>query len=439
MARAPRGSEGSAGGIRGFRGCGLGEMSLRIAGVPVEFLLFALTLLGVAVFHRQTLRVALIGLSVIGVYKLVVSDGFSLAHHLESEWVGLTNLAGLILGFTLLADHFQQSRLPDAMPRYLPDDWKGGFLLLVLVAVMSSFLDNIAAAMIGATIATTVFAGRVHPMFLAALIAVSNAGGAGSVLGDTTTTMMWIRGVPPGAVLEAGLGAVVAVVVCGVVAARVQDKYQRILADPPETVRVDGARVLVVGVLLATTVVVNVASNVWYPGSGARFPLLAAALWGSIGLTALYRPPDWRLMPEAASGALFLLSLVASASLMPVSELPEPSWATAFGLGFVSSIFDNIPLTALALRQGGYDWGFVAWAVGFGGSMMWFGSSAGVAVANRFPEIRSSRLYLRNAWPVIIAYVAGFFVMYGVLGWHPDPHASDRPVRVHSSEPTSPP
>jgi hypothetical protein len=28
-----------------------------------------------------------------------------------------------------------------------------------------------------------------------------------------------------------------------------------------------------------------------------------------------------------------------------------------------SSVFDNIPLTALALRQGGYDWTLLAYAV----------------------------------------------------------------------------
>ena len=31
---------------------------------------------------------------------------------------------------------------------------------------------------------------------------------------------------------------------------------------------------------------------------------------------------------------------------------------------------------ALALKQGGYDWGVLAYAVGFGGSMIWFGSSS---------------------------------------------------------------
>ena len=74
---------------------------------------------------------------------------------------------------------------------------------------------------------------------------------------------------------------------------------------------------------------------------------------------------------------------------MPVEKLPAASWQTALGLGFVSAVFDNIPLTALALKQGGYDWGFLAYAVGFGGSMIWFGSSAGVALANMYPEAKS--------------------------------------------------
>ena len=43
---------------------------------------------------------------------------------------------------------------------------------------------------------------------------------------------------------------------------------------------------------------------------------------------------------------------------------------TALGLGFLSSVLDNIPLTALALKQGGYDWAILAYAVGFGGSMI---------------------------------------------------------------------
>ena len=71
----------------------------------------------------------------------------------------------------------------------------------------------------------------------------------------------------------------------------------------------------------------------------------------------------------------------------------------------MSAVFDNIPLTALALKQGGYDWGFLAYAVGFGGSMIWFGSSAGVALSNQFPEAKSAIAWLRGGWHVAVAYV----------------------------------
>ena len=65
-----------------------------------------------------------------------------------------------------------------------------------LFGIPTSFLDNIAAAMIGGTVAATVFKGKLHIGYIAAIVAASNAGGAGSVLGDTST-MMWIDGVDP--------------------------------------------------------------------------------------------------------------------------------------------------------------------------------------------------------------------------------------------------
>jgi len=120
-------------------------------------------------------------------------------------------------------------------------------------------------------------------------------------------------------------------------------------------------------------------------------------------------------------GAGFRLSLVLGASLMPVETLPPASWQSAFGLGFVSAVFDNIPLTALALKQGGFDWGFLAYGVGFGGSMIWFGSSAGVALAGMYPQARSVGAWLRGGWHVAVGYVLGFFVMLALLGWHGHP------------------
>jgi len=412
-----------------------------LLGIPVEFILFALTLLGVALFHHHTLAVALSGLFTITLYKLLVTGfhtGTGLAGlfgHLQLEWVVLTNLLGLLLGFSLLSRHFEESHIPKILPRWLPDDWKGGFMLLAMVFVLSSFLDNIAAALIGGTVAASVFHHRVHIGYLAAIVAASNAGGSGSVVGDTTTTMMWIDGVSPADVFHAYAAAIAALLFFGVFAARQQQAFAPIQKDASAGVRVDWARVAIVVWILAAAIGTNVIVNTRYAEYSSVFPFLGAAVWVALLLATPLRKPEWSLMPEAVKGSVFLLSLVLCASLMPVEKLPVASWQTAFGLGFISAVFDNIPLTALALKQGGYDWGVLAYAVGFGGSMIWFGSSAGVALSNLFPEARSVGSWLKSGWHVAVAYIIGFFVMLAVVGWHPHPPHKTMPAMPMNVQP----
>ena len=398
---------------------------MNLFGIPLDFVLFGLTLLGVALFHRYTLQVALAGLAVITLYKLFFT-GFKsgpglagLGLHMAHEWIILANLLGLLLGFALLSNHFERSRVPEILPRFLPDDWKGGFLLLVMVFVLSSFLDNIAAALIGGTMAAAVFRRRVHIGYLAAIVAASNAGGAGSVVGDTTTTMMWIDGVSPLAVLDAYVAASVALVVCGIPAAMQQQRYSPIVRETSAEQAVDWARVAIVAVILLAAIGANVVANLRFPALLDAFPVIGAAVWVAILATAPLRLPDWKLLPDAFKGSVFLLALVTCASMMPVEKLPPASWPTTLSLGFISAVFDNIPLTALALKQGGYDWGMLAYAVGFGGSMIWFGSSAGVAISNMYPEAKSVGRWLAAGWHVILAYVVGFLVFMLVMGWHP--------------------
>jgi Na+/H+ antiporter NhaD/arsenite permease-like protein len=399
---------------------------LYLLGVPVDFILFGLLLIGVAIFHHHTLRVALAGLAVIATYKLIFT-GFKfgtglggLALHMQHEWVILANLFLLLMGFAILSRHFEESRVPDEMPALLPDDWKGGLALLAIVFFLSGFLDNIAGALIGGTMARHVFRGKVHIGYLAAIVAASNAGGAGSVIGDTTTTMMWIAGVSPLSVVEAYIAAFAAFAVFAVPAAVAQHRFSPIVRAAPSGLRIEWVRVLIVAAILVVAIAANVTANLRFPAVLDILPVLGIAVWIVILATAPLRRPDWAIMPETFKGTIFLLALVTCASMMPVEELPAASWQTVLGLGFLSSVFDNIPLTALALKQGGYDWGYLAYAVGFGGSMVWFGSSAGVAISNMYPEAKSVGLWLKHGWSIVVAYIVGFFVMLAILGWHPD-------------------
>ena len=398
---------------------------MNLFGIPVSFVLFGTTLLSVAIFHKHTLKVALIGLATITLYTLFF-DTFKgtagiegLLIHLHHEQTLLLNLLALLIGFALLADHFERSHITYALVRYMPNGWLGPFGLLFIIFILSAFLDNIAAAMIGGAIALIVFNKKVHIGYLAAIVAASNAGGAGSVLGDTTTTMMWLAGVSPLDVLHAYVGAFFAFCFFAVFASFQQIKHHPSKIDIEHHHARDYMRLIIVVLALVIASTTNIIFTLHYPAILDKFPVLGIAVWLVLLSAAFVRQPTWNLIPSAFKGSLFLLSLVLCASMMPVDKLPPVNALSTFGLGFLSSVFDNIPLTALALKQGGYDWGCLAFSVGFGGSMLWFGSSAGVSLSNLFPEIRSVFAWLRYGWHIPVGYIIGYGMLLLVWGWHP--------------------
>ena len=105
------------------------------AGIPIEFFLFAMVLLGVALFHHHTFPIAAGGALTIALYKILFSPfntgaGWSgFAAHLLHEWVILTNLLLLLLGFACGLSILKT--LMFRMPcRDSSDDWKGCFACL---------------------------------------------------------------------------------------------------------------------------------------------------------------------------------------------------------------------------------------------------------------------------------------------------------------------
>jgi hypothetical protein len=106
----------------------------------MEFILFGLTLLDVALFHRQALTVAFAGLlltilvRVISAPAGINAGAYEIVIHLVSEWVTFANLLLLLLGFSVLANQFEQSNLPGLIPSRLPDGWLGGVALLAFTS-----------------------------------------------------------------------------------------------------------------------------------------------------------------------------------------------------------------------------------------------------------------------------------------------------------------
>jgi hypothetical protein len=118
------------------------------------------------------------------------------------EWVILANLLGLLLGFALLSKHFEDRNVPAVLPRFLPTTGRAA----------SAAGDGVRAVLVPRQHRRRADRrhdgrGGVPPARCTSAISprssrASNAGGSGSVVGDTTTTMMWIDGVDPLDVLE---------------------------------------------------------------------------------------------------------------------------------------------------------------------------------------------------------------------------------------------
>ena len=390
-----------------------------IFGVRYEMIIFAAMLVGVAIFYTKTRQVAVIGLIALCFFKYEFTDGFSVITKLfgytneagefvKGSWNTYLNLALMLPGFAVLAKIFEESHFPDVLPRFLPSGMAGCMVLLFMIFCLSTFLDNIAAAMIGCTIAAALFKGKVHIGYVAAICAASNAGGAGSVVGDTTTTLIWIYGKDPVVIAQAFLPAVVATVVVAFFAARQQQKYSALVTEVNAGIKVDKNKLIVVGMILVGAIAFNY-----------LFELPAIGIWLAIIIGMLLTKIKLKAAAESYDSTVFLVALVFCAELVPIESVPDASILSTLAIGFVSAVFNNIPLTQLCLIKGGYDWPLISYAVGFGGSMIWFGSSAGVAVCDKFNKARSFMNWLRYGWHIPFAFVIGFGVYLLVLGWDP--------------------
>ena len=92
------------------------------------------------------------------------------------------------------------------------------------------------------------------------------------------------------------------------------------------------------------------------------------------------------------------------------------------GVGFLSAIVDNVPVMSAVLKANpmmGADqaenmsqWLLVTLTAGIGGSMISFGSAAGVGVMGKLKGIYTFGAHMKLAWTVFVGYVVSLVVWY---------------------------
>lgn len=398
----------------------------------VAFGLFILMLVALMLLHHYKLQVVLGGFAALTIWFVMKNGGlanwgehFSDPHRIHL----LFNLAILIPGFACVANAFERSGLANKIAAMITSV----VTVMWIVFGLSIGLDNIAAAMIGGVLLKAVL-GRTRPTFatLVGVNSASNLGGAGSPIGDTTTVMLYLSKnpvVPLWQIFFAFFGSIPAMWAMTLwVKWKNRGESNNVSASPATTTMTQGdletagvaddidalheseGHPMQLGLMWHLLGIVGlIVANVSFdqPGIG---------LWAGLGLGILLSRKAVHIgeMVKSLPNMAFLVALVATAEMLPIEALrPLAEFlgydVTAIAAGHLSAWFDNIPLTVLLLMIGNMFWGLVAYSVGYGGSAMWFGSSAGVALGVQYPEFYNTKKWFGWTGPFVAVTITYLF------------------------------
>jgi Na+/H+ antiporter NhaD/arsenite permease-like protein len=91
------------------------------------------------------------------------------------------------------------------------------------------------------------------------------------------------------------------------------------------------------------------------------------------------------------------------------------------GVGFLSAIVDNVPVMSAVLKadpvmgtglEERAQWMLVTLTAGIGGSLISFGSAAGVGVMGKMHGIYTFSAHIKYAWTVLVGYIVSLVVWY---------------------------
>jgi len=315
--------------------------------------------------------------------------------------------------------------------------WLIGFVTFFLSAI----LDNLTTTIVMISLIQKLIARRDDRLLFASLIVIAaNAGGAWTVIGDVTTTMLWIGGqISPLKIMRAVFLPSLLNLLVPLVFISFSLKGKTIAPPSKDTglLVVDRfERNLMFYLGLGTLIAVPAFKAVTHlaPFMGILFGLGVLWLVGEI----VHRHKDEHVRQpltlvhalariDMSSIVFFVGILLAVACLDHAGLLSMlAKWLDAtlgrqdvivVALGLLSAIIDNVPLVAATM--GMYDlahyppdsfiWEFIAYCAGTGGSILIIGSAAGVA-AMGLERIEFLWYARRIAGPALAGYLAGAVV-----------------------------
>ena len=318
--------------------------------------------------------------------------------------------------------------------------WLTGFLAFFI----SPIADNLTTALILSTVLITIERKNIAFLVPGAIniVVAANAGGAWSPFGDITTLMAWTAG--KGEFVDFLFlfpASIIGYLVTAAILSRfVPDSHPEFDATKEEVpVLMQGAnKVVALGVITIASAVLS------------HQLLHLPAMWGMMFGLALLKLYQYRLKRVynselnifesmskienntllfffgilAAVGALYFIGWLALAAVVYDPSVLGPTWSN-IGVGFLSAIVDNVPVMSAVLKaspeMGIEQWMLVTLTAGVGGSLISFGSAAGVGVMGKLPGIYTFGAHMKYSWTILIGYIVSciiWYIQYEYLGFY---------------------
>ncbi len=303
----------------------------------------------------------------------------------------------------------------------------------LLAFFISPVADNLTTALILSTVLLTI--DREHKEFLIPgainIVVAANAGGAWSPFGDITTLMAWAAG--KGTVIDfvalfpaAVLGWALTAFLLSNVVPKGKPHFDINTTEKLE-LKPGAKTVIWLGVF---TIVCAVLSHQFF-----HFP----AMWGMMFGLSLLQTHSYSLkrknkdpyniyinMEKVEHDTLFfffgILSAVGALHFLGYLEYVVKLYDVIgnttgnVGIGFISSIVDNVPVMSAILKadpsMNDAQWMLVTMTAGIGGSLLSFGSAAGVGVMGKLRGVYTFNSHLKYAWTVLAGYAASVAIWY---------------------------
>ena len=311
----------------------------------------------------------------------------------------------------------------------------------ILAFFISPVADNLTTALILSTVLYTI--DKKNKAFLVPgainIVVAANAGGAWSPFGDITTLMAWAAGKAPFidflALFPASIvGAFITAFLLSRYVPEGTPPFDAEIAEKEEFK--PGAKVIIyLGVF---TIFVAVMGHQFF-----HFP----AMWGMMFGLSLMKLYSYKLNKQEGNDGfdvyinmqkvendtlLFFFGILAAVGALHFLGFLEyvvsaydsvgPT-AANIGVGFISAIIDNVPVMSAVLKAGpqmGVDqWLLVTLTAGIGGSLISFGSAAGVGVMGRLKGIYTFAAHMKLAWTILVGYIVSvsiWYIQFQILG-----------------------